>query len=215
MDANLHNCGKLPWTILHDCIQCEKITNANNKLIYKYSCDNLKNFYFFSNKLSTLLGEFAKTSKNVKYNSTEWSSHYELFYGAGAQTSHLMALVCVYIQLNLLLLDFDKYIKKWNFEKDEIFNVCAGEAGWGHPAFLSEKFKGIRTNILENNNTLNVESIILIKNYLKIVFECMYCIVSIDQTIYKNGTLIFDHVSWLFSIPYEKREELLTFYKNK
>lgn len=47
MDANLHNCGKLPWTILHDCIQCEKITNANNKLIYKYSCDNFKNFYFF------------------------------------------------------------------------------------------------------------------------------------------------------------------------
>lgn len=178
MEANLHNCNKLSWNQLNNNISII-ISIKSPKYAY-----NIKTFDYFSNELFDLLNDFANTTKFIPYNPYEWTNESELFNSSGGQMSHLHALISVYIQLNLLLLDFNKYKNYWlkfngNNITDGVFNVCLGNYDYGHPEFLSKKMNIILQSILKNNIELNTEIIILIQDYLKIVFSCLYSIICI------------------------------------
>ena len=164
MDANVHNCGRLPWCALNDSINIElkpdhlikDIICDDSSYKYKIKYDKQK-IYYFSDKFMNTIIEFSQTLKKIKYNPFEWGGgEYELFHGGQGQTSHFTAMICIYIQLNLLLMDYEKYNKVWDFKHNYFIKLSLGIYDWELPEFLSDKLKIIQKNVLDNNNILTV-----------------------------------------------------------
>ena len=111
MSVNCHNSGKICWNTLADSIRIEWVReDSDGELHYKYSLDDKKAQYFAS-VLHKVIKEFAETYKkedneteSFNLNPTKWYWN-DCKYGGGAQISYTKSLLCIYMDLNLILLD--------------------------------------------------------------------------------------------------------------
>ena len=180
MSENLHNCGKIDWNCLDKTII---ITYDKYEKRCKKRCNNPKALKYFSSNMFNVIKEFASTSKGTEINPFEWTNEYELFVSAGAQTSHLNALVCIYIELNLLMFNWTKYYDLWISNRCTIFDVCLGFSDYGHPSFLADMFTNIVHELIKikKEDNMSVELVQQIRDYLDIVFKSLYSIVMIEN----------------------------------
>lgn len=207
MVENVHNYRKLPWNVLDNSIEISFEYAESDYIKYKNKCNNIKSIEYFSIEFFNLLVQFANTLDNTSdtLDPRKWSGAYELFCGAGAQTSHLMALVCIYIELNLLILNWKKYSNVLIIKNSEIFKVCLGEFDWGLPDFLADQFREIYDELLKSKSdeNINAELILKIKKYLNVVFKSLYMIIQIEQTTktnYLDSGYAFFCINWIFGI---------------
>ena len=190
MDVILHNNCRLCWNTLNDSISV--ICDKNGITRYSFSEKKCK---WFSSNLFTIANDFSKTQKTTKYdNLLEYMYEYELFDNGGAQHSNLVSVICMYIYINLSLLDFNKYeclIKSRMYR--EFSEVFLGNYDWSLPPNIVNEFIKIKDLLLLKQKSN--EAIELILNFLSIIFEYLYTLVKITND---NETHRFDNFEIIY-----------------
>lgn len=190
MSVNCHNSGRICWNTLADSIQIEKIREDHNgKIYYKYSLDHKKAKHFAS-VLYKVIKDFAETYKkedneteSFNLNPTKWYWN-NCKYGGGAQISYTKSLLCIYMDLNLILLDTKlnetTLLRRW-----WIYSVCMGESDYRHDDYMASECRNIIRKLfgcesmkfseLEDRklNLTSKELVEEIREYLKKVFICL------------------------------------------
>ena len=218
MSVNCHNSGRICWNTLADSIRIEwDREDHNGKLHYKYSLD-LKKAEHFASVLHKVIKEFAETYKkedneteSFNLNPTKWHWN-DCKYGGGAQISYTKSLLCIYMDLNLILLDTKlnetTLLKRW-----WIYSVCMGESDYRHEDYMASECRNIIRKLFgcesmkfsemedRNINLSSKELVEEIREYLKKVFICL---IRIFQSKKHNDTLeeadIYQVLRWNYDL---------------
>ena len=218
MSVNCHNSGRICWNTLADSIRIEWVREySDGELHYKYSLDHKKAQHFAS-VLHKVIKEFAETYKkednetdSFNLNPTKWFWN-ECKYGAGAQVSYTDSLLCIYMDLNLILLDTKlnetTLLKRW-----WNYSVCMGESDYRHEDYMASECRNIIKKLFgcesmkfskmedRNINLSSKELVEEIREYLKKVFICL---IRIFQSETHNDTLeeidIYRAIRWNYDL---------------
>ena len=201
---HFHNSSKIPWNALNDSLQL-KFNNKSNK--YKIKCTNEKPVKYFSYEFQKVLEDFGKTANSViifENDPTKWE-YGDRLKGGYENLGYYDSLLSIYIMLNLILLDKDKYEKIWYINRyptegddkrmNPIFLACYSDGYYKHPEHLIKMFKKLfykKGDWRSQFKDLDESMIKRIKKYLNLVFQCLYNI----TRIYNSDEIIPDDNEW-------------------
>lgn len=192
----MHNVGRIPWVVLDENIKIG-VKNEVERPFAKY-CGK---YNYFSNKFMETIEEYAKTTKEEMTFETDikaWSEQGTAdMNGGGGQMGYKHSVICIYIILNMLLLNKEKYEStscEWTIK------VCNGYWDGAHPECASNRFK-ILLDSQGHIKSNNIEEITNIKNYCKYIFKCMYLHVKKYGKKWINENAIFNNLSWMYGHP--------------
>ena len=209
---NSHNCGRLPWNVLDSSI----IKHFDGNL-YSLRVVNEKAIDYFSHEFVRTIQEFADSDKSEiedEFNPCKWKFHVD-FYGAGGQIGYIPTLICVYIMLNLILIDYKKYNTKFSsrskyyhkpYGKPEYpwsFNCARGSADIGLNESLETMFDRILFFIYDRETNelkqISKDDVQQIRDYLSIIFKCLYTIHRQRPNLI-SPSIVSCRIDWFLSV---------------
>ena len=208
-----HLGHKLPWNALNDALILFKYSDDKSKIIT--NAEGYKKITYIAECFVRCLKEFAETDKSSDkdlelHDPSKWDGG--VLYGGQGHLGYIKSILSTYIQLNLLLLDFNKYevITFGGYQQEQgnwPFVCCTGGYDGGHPDWIAEQFceiyKWNRKNGKYEFVELNQENTHLINEYNKLLFKCLYIHVKNHANNEIDVEKIKNSIYWTYSLKYQ------------
>ncbi|ETI55560.1 hypothetical protein F441_01740 [Phytophthora nicotianae CJ01A1] len=175
-----HQAHRLPWSSLGDVYA--SMTLENNRYRYEETEAKKKQVAHFARCLADALKEFAATDKRPPVDDTGHSLDPTTWgidpFGGLGYTGYYYSLIGGYVQLNLLLLDADKFLpilQRGHHDSVPYFiELLCGYCDGGHPDWMAERLQ----LILEGNKLkpMTAEVLQTIRDHCALLFRCLYSI---------------------------------------
>ncbi|POM72593.1 Hypothetical protein PHPALM_10660 [Phytophthora palmivora] len=177
-----HQAHRLPWTTLADVYASATIENDRYRYVKTEAQEKM--VAHFSRCLVDALKEFAETDKRPAVdedgNSLDpktWGI--EPFGGLG-YTGYYYSLLEGYVQLNLLLLDTDKFLPILQQRGDSVpyfIRLLCGYMDGGHPDWMARRLQPILTEDAPFQlKPVTAEVLQTIRDHSALLFRCLYSI---------------------------------------
>jgi hypothetical protein len=189
-----HQAHRLPWSALAEVYASGALENGRWR--YEKTEAREKQVAHFARCLVDALKEFAATDKRPAVDEdgnpldpTEWGV--EPFGGLG-YTGYYYSLLEGYVQLNLLLLDGDKFLPILQRGRDSApyyIRLLCGEMDGGHPEWMAARLRPILTGVYnEVIKPFTAEVLQAIRDHAALLFRCLYSISGENKAL--DGELI-------------------------
>jgi len=166
-----HLNHKIPWDKLDEIV----IIKENDGFVAISITDEKAERYFASSLMDAIM-EFAKTNRVEKQEREEFDlSRWDggVFHDAGGHLGVVDSVISAYIVINMLLCNWAKFRPVID-PKGWLIYVCRGEYDGAHPDAMAERCRKFMTPDQKDFKEFNVETLQSMKEYVKVLFKCLY-----------------------------------------
>ncbi|KAL4174225.1 hypothetical protein KRP22_006165 [Phytophthora ramorum] len=178
-----HQAHRLPWTTLGDVYASITIENDRHRYIKTEAQE--KQVAHFARCLVDTLKEFAATDKRPPLdedgNSLDPTTWGVEPFGAMGYTGYYYSLLTGYVQLNLLLLDADKFLpilQRGGASAPYFFRLLCGQMDGGHPEWMARRLQPAmnRGEYGSELKPMTGEMLQTVRDHCSLLFRCLYSI---------------------------------------
>lgn len=178
-----HLAHRLPWASLGDIYVSAKGEDSEGRKRWVRTEAQEKQIAHFARCFIDALKEFAETDKRPatdedgnSLDPTTWDIEP---YGFAGYTGYYYSLLGGYLQLNLLLLDANKFLpilQRGVKSVPHYIGVLCGYMDGGHPEWIAERLHPILTEDSYELRPMTAESLQVIRDHCALLFRCLYSI---------------------------------------
>lgn len=189
-----HNVGRVPWALLDDAIQFEKIEGTNDYEMVT----NEYTIIHFDRKFMAVLDDYSKTNKREfddLYNPKTWRS----LIHSPACMSYDFSIIGIYIFMNLFVINPNKY----KFVLDWRTETFRGDfCDTSHPEYFTDMYNEIKDELKKTNNKLTTEIFMLIREYVKELYNCVI-VMKTNKNLHENVDYVLDTIRDVDHLKYD------------
>ncbi|KAL3657702.1 hypothetical protein V7S43_017277 [Phytophthora oleae] len=177
-----HQSHRLPWSTLGDVYASMTIENGRYRWVKTEA--QQKQIEHFARCFVDALKEFSETDKrpalDEEGNSLDPKTWGIEPYGFGGYTGYYYSLLGGYIQLNLLLLDANKFLPILQRGEDKVpyfIGLLCGRMDGGHPDWIARRLHPIlKEDFPFQLRPVAAELLQVIRDHCALLFRCLYSI---------------------------------------
>ncbi|OWZ23405.1 hypothetical protein PHMEG_0001740 [Phytophthora megakarya] len=184
-----HQAHRLPWTTLADVYASATIENGRSRYVKTEAQE--KQVAHFARCLVDALKEFVETDTRAAVDEDGNSLDPKTWgiepFGFGGYTGYYYSLLEGYVQLNLLLLDADKFLPILQQREDSVpyfIGLLCGQMDGGHPDWMARRLQSI---LKEENpfqlKPMTAEVLQTMRDHSALLFRCLYSISGENQAL--------------------------------